>query len=370
MAGYERNTPPFRAEHIGSLLRPPELIAAHHDVAAGTLSADAFRAVLEKCIREVVLLQENTGLESVTDGEFRRGSYFAHFIDALDGMTDEVSLFAFHDDAGKKYEFRAPHVVGKLQRKRGISTEEFQFLKNVTQKTPKVTMPSPSTMHFLRGRKGVDTTAYPDEDRMFDDLVRIYREELADLARLGARYIQIDEVPLAMLCDPAIAETVRQRGEDPVRLVRKYFAMLDGVVKDRPKGMTIGLHLCRGNYKAKWLAAGGYDAIAERLFGGVDVDAYFLEYDSPRAGDFTPLKYLSPHKIAVLGLISSKSPEMESIDHLKRRVDEASRFVPLERLAISPQCGFATSVGSKPMSLDEQIRKIELIVNASRQIWR
>ena len=216
----------------------------------------------------------------------------------------------------------------------------------------------------------MDPAAYPDEDRLFEDLVRIYREEIAELAALGARYIQMDEVPLAMLCDPNISKAVEEREENPDRLGKKYFEMLEGILKDRPQGLTVGLHLCRGNYKAKWLAAGGYGTIAERLFGGLDVDAYFLEYDTPRAGDFGPLKYLAPNKIAVLGLISSKSPEMETVDQLKRRIEEASRFVPLERLAISPQCGFATSVGSKPMAPDDQIRKLELIVNVARQIWQ
>jgi 5-methyltetrahydropteroyltriglutamate--homocysteine methyltransferase len=369
MTGNAKSAPPFRAEHIGSLLRPPALLQAHRDFAGGKILAGDFRSVQDTCIREVVRLQEGIGLESITDGEFRRGSYFSHFIEALEGMTDKEALFSFHDAAGKEYEFRAPHVSGKLQRKRGISTGEFQFLKGITRQIPKVTMPSPSTMHFFRGRKGVDSVAYPDEEKLFEDLVRIYREEMVELARLGARYIQIDEVPLAMLCDPNICKAVRDRGEDPERLGEKYFAILDAVLKDRPKELTIGMHLCRGNYKAKWLAEGGYGAIAERLFGGVDVDAFFLEYDTPRAGDFAPLKYLSSNKVAVLGLISSKTPEMETLDSLKRRVDEARRFVPLERLAISPQCGFATSVGSKPMTLADQIRKLKLVVNAARQIW-
>lgn len=369
MPGDAKSSPPFRAEHIGSLLRPPELLQAHRDFTAGKISAEDVRAVQDQCIRDVVRLQEQAGLESITDGEFRRGSYFGHFIDALEGMTDKEALFTFHDAAGKQYQFRAPHVAGKLQRKRGISTEEFRFLKGVTSKTPKTTMPSPSTMHFFRGRQGVERTAYPDEEQLFDDLIRIYRGELADLSKLGASYLQMDEVPLAMLCDPHIRQAVRDRGEDPERLGEKYFHMLDAVLEGRPKGLTIGVHLCRGNYKAKWLAEGGYGAIAERLFGGVDVEAFFLEYDTPRAGDFAPLRHLTSNRVAVLGLVSSKTPELEPLDLLQRRVEEASRFVPLERLAISPQCGFATSVGSKPMSLDQQIRKLELVVNAARQIW-
>ncbi|MBI2820412.1 MAG: 5-methyltetrahydropteroyltriglutamate--homocysteine S-methyltransferase [Acidobacteria bacterium] len=369
MTNNERSAPPFRAEHIGSLLRPPELIRAHHDFAAGKLSPEDFRSLQDNCIREVVKLQEDAGLKSITDGEFRRGSYFSHFIEALEGMEAKPALFSFRDATGKEFEFGAPHVAGKLQRKRGISTGEFEFLRGVTRQTPKITMPSPSTMHFYRGRMGVAAAAYPDEDALFEDLVQIYREELAELVKIGAQYIQFVEVPLAMLCDPNIRKAVQGRGEDPDRLGRKYIEMLNAVLRNRPAGLIVGLHLCRGNYKARWLAEGGYGAIADQLFGGVDVDAFFLEYDTPRAGDFAPLRSLNSSTIAVLGLISSKTPEMEPMDLLKRRVAEASQFVPMERLAISPQCGFATSVGSKPMTRDDQIRKLELIVNAAREIW-
>jgi 5-methyltetrahydropteroyltriglutamate--homocysteine methyltransferase len=211
--------------------------------------------------------------------------------------------------------------------------------------------------------------AYPDEEKLFEDLASIYREEIADLVSRGARYIQIDEVPLAMLCDPAIRQLVRDRGEDPEYLEKSYFTMLDRILDGRPAELTVGLHLCRGNYKAKWLSGGGYEFIAERLLGELDVDAFFLEYDTPRAGDFAPLRYLSSNKVAVLGLMSSKLSEMETAENLKRRVDDATRFVPLDRLAISPQCGFATSVGSRPMEAPDQFRKLELLVKTARQIW-
>lgn len=370
MAGEVRTTPPFRAEHIGSLLRPAELIQAHGDCASGKISASDFRSVQDQCIGEVVRLQEEIGLESITDGEFRRGSYFSHFIESLEGMTDREALFVFHNASGETFEFRAPHVSGKLRRRRGISTEEFRFLAGVTQKTPKLTMPSPSTLHFFRGRKGVDELAYPEEEEFFEDLVRIYREELAQLRDLGARYIQVDEVPLAMLCDPNIREAVRTRREDPEWLLEKYIHLLNRILQGKPQDLTVGLHLCRGNYKAKWLSEGGYLPVAERLFSEVIVDAFFLEYDTPRAGDFGPLQYLPSDKMVVLGLISSKTPALEPVEVLQKRVDEACRYVPLERLAISPQCGFATSVGSRPMTPEDQIRKLELVVNAARQIWR
>ena len=288
---------PFRAEHIGSLLRPRELIQAHRDFASREISTKAFREAQDQCIRDVVRLQEEVGLESITDGEFRRGSYFSHFIDAITGMTDKESLFIFRDASGAKFPFNAPHVAGKLLRERGISTEEFQFLQSVTRRTPKVTMPSPSTMHFYRGHQGVNRTAYPDEEEFFADLVRIYREELADLARLGASYLQIDEVPLAMLCDREVREKVKERGEDPERLTSKYIDMVNAVLQGKPVGLTVGMHLCRGNYKAKWLSEGGYDAVAEDLFNNVQVDAFFLEYDTPRAGGFEPLRHLPANKV-------------------------------------------------------------------------
>ena len=369
MTNDAKHDPPFRAEHIGSLLRPPELIQGHRDFTSGKISADEFHVVQDQCIRDAVRMQEEAGLQSITDGEFRRASYFNHFIKALDGMVEKHSLFTFSDSSGKRFEWGAPHVSGKLRRRSGISTGDFLFLKGVTKQTPKVTMPSPSTMHFFRGRQGVDPAAYPDEEEFFEDLVGIYRDELADLARLGSRYVQIDEVPLAMLCDPNVRTSVTDRGENPGQLEEKYFTLINAILKDRPAGLTVGLHLCRGNYKAKWLASGGYDAIADRLFNSVDVDAYFLEYDTPRAGDFAPLKYLPSNKVVVLGIMSSKRPELESSDALKKRVDDASRFVPLERLAISPQCGFATSVGSVPMTKEDQIKKLVRLVTTAREIW-
>ena len=364
-----RINPPFRADHIGSLLRPRELIEAFHSFHSGQRSGEAFREVQDRSIRDVVRFQEEIGLQSITDGEFRRASYFSHFIEAVTGMTDKESHFTFTDQSGKQYPYRGPHTVGKLRRERGISTEEFRFLKATTKRTPKLTMPSPSTMHFWRGTEGVERTAYAEEDEFFQDLVRIYREELADLYALGSTYIQMDEVPLAMLCDPHICEAVRNRGEDPERLQRKYIEITNAVLEGRPQHVMVGMHLCRGNYKARWLAAGGYEAIADQLFNQVRVDAYFLEYDTPRAGDFAPLQSLPPNKAVVLGLMTTKKPELESLDFLKRRVDEASRYVPLERLAISPQCGFATSVGSVPMTPEAQRSKLQRIVEAAREIW-
>jgi 5-methyltetrahydropteroyltriglutamate--homocysteine methyltransferase len=361
--------PRFRAEHVGSLLRPRKLTQAFRAFHAGVLPADRYRDVQDGCIRDAVALQERVGLQVVTDGEFRRGSYWGHFVDALEGMATKPALFDFHDETGAVQPFIAPHVAGKLRRKHGISTAEFAFLKAATSATPKVTLPSPPTMHFWRGEAGIEPGAYDDAEALFADLARIFQDELADLARLGCTYVQIDEVPLAMLCDPAVRAVVALRGEDPADLVDLYIQAINDAVAARPAGMTIGLHMCRGNFKGKWLAEGGYDEIAERAFAELAVDLFFLEYDSPRAGDFAPLRFVPESKAVVLGLVCSKTPHLEDPDALRRRIDEAARFVPLERLAISPQCGFASAVSGNPLSEDNQIRKLALVVEVARSVW-
>ena len=360
--------PPFHADHVGSLLRPPELTSAYRSLIEGELSIEGFSDVTNRAIREVVSLQEQAGLESITDGEFRRASYWSHFVDAIEGMTVREALFLFKDDHGT-LQFTAPDTIAKLQRSRPISVGEFSFLKSVTRRTPKITMPSPATMHFWLGRAGVDRNAYPDEDLFFEDLAQIYREEIRDLVAAGARYLQIDDVPLAMLCDSEVRKSVRQRGEDPERLIEKYIELTNAALDSTPTELTVAMHLCRGNYKGRWLAEGGYAYIAERLFNEVKVDGYFLEYDTVRAGDFAPLSFLPARKIVVLGLISTKTAELESADGLKRRVNEASRYVPLERLAMSPQCGFASTVGGNPLSIDDEKRKLDLLVRTAALIW-
>lgn len=360
--------PPFHADHVGSLLRPAELTAAHRHLGEGKLSPKEFSTVRERAIREVVELQEQAGLESITDGEFRRASYWSHFVDAIEGMTVRQAPFVFRDDRDKQ-QFTAPHTTAKLRRTRPISVEEFSFLKSVTRQTPKITMPSSATMHFWLGRAGVDPSAYPDEDEFFADLAGIYREEIRDLAAAGARYIQIDDVPLAMLCDPNVRESVRRRGEEPGRLIDKYIQLTNAALQTAPAHVTVAMHLCRGNYKGKWLSEGGYEYIAEWLFNEVAVDAYFLEYDSPRAGDFAPLSLVPARKVVVLGLISTKTPLLESANDLERRVSDASHFIPLERLALSPQCGFASTVGGNPLDVEDQKRKLDLLVRAAARIW-
>lgn len=369
MASQGSGAPPYRAEHVGSLLRPPELTHAFRAYRQGEIAAERFRQIQDRAIAEVVKLQEDVGLEVVTDGEFRRGSYWSHFVDAVEGLGVKQSLFKFRDDEGNEQDFTAPHVEAKVRRTRGISTEEFAYLDSVTSRTPKITMPSPPTMHFYRGREGIDDGVYADLGELFTDLAAVYRQEIAALAELGARYIQIDEVPLAMLCDADVRERLRARGEDPEALVTTYIDALNWALEDRPQGVTAGMHLCRGNFKGKYLAEGGYESVAERMFNEIAVDVFFLEYDTARAGDFAPLRHVPNPKKVILGLVSSKRPELESADELERRIDQASAFVPLERLGLSPQCGFASTVAGNPVSVEDEANKLRLIVDTARRIW-
>lgn len=362
-------TPPFRADHVGSLLRPAELRQAFRQFSGGALSAQAFRAVQDRAIRDVVKLQEEVGLRSITDGEFRRASYWAHFVEAVDGLTVKTAVHKFRDEQGDGQTFLAPHVDGKVKYNGSISGAEFDFLKSVTSQTPKLTLPSPPTMHFWCGRHAIDPRAYQDVEVFFEDLAQVYRTEIADLVTRCVRYLQIDEVPLAMLCDPNVREAIAASGDQPARLVDSYIKLINNALAGRPTDMTLAMHLCRGNFKGKWLSEGGYDYVAERLFNEINVDAFFLEYDTPRAGDFMPLKAVPAHKMVVLGLISTKTAELESIDTLRRRIDEASRYVPLERLAISPQCGFASAVSGNPLTTQNQMNKLLLVVEVAQLVW-
>jgi 5-methyltetrahydropteroyltriglutamate--homocysteine methyltransferase len=361
--------PPFRAEHIGSLLRPPELKAAWSRHRDGALDAAGYEAALGEAIARAVKQQEDVGLQPITDGEFGRSSWFGFFFERMEGFRLEPSAFTFRDREGATYEWVTCFAAGRMRRPGGITTAEYQRLRALTGRAAKVTMPSPTAFHFFRFQAPADPAAYPDPDTYWDDLVAVYRAELADLAALGARYVQLDEVPLAMLCDPSIREQVKAAGGDPVRLVSLYIAALRRVLADRPDGMTVGLHLCRGNFRSRWMAAGGYEPVAEPLFNQAPVDAYFLEYDSPRAGDFSPLRLVPADKHVVLGLVSTKTARLEGADMLRRRIDQASRHVPLERLALSPQCGFASVAGGNALGEPEQWAKLRLVVDVARSVW-
>jgi len=362
-------TLPFRAEHVGSLLRPDELKAAFRDAARGQIDAGKFSEIQDRAIREAIAMQEAVGLSSITDGEFRRGSWFYGFVQAVDGLTTKDAIFDFHDAGGGRATFQAPYVEAKIKRTRGITTDEFAFVRAATSRTPKVTMPTPSCVHFFRGNDSVNRTAYRHLEDFWNDLFAVYREEIAALAAIGCTYVQLDEVAIAMLCDPKIRAAVSAAGLDPAQLLATYISAINLSVAARPPGMTIGLHLCKGNYKGHWMAEGGYDAVSEQLFGETDVDAFFLEYESERAGGFEPLRHVPKDKKVILGLISSKRPELEPLDALRRRVDQASRYIALDQLGVSPQCGFASSVGGNPLSLDDERRKLARVVELADAVW-
>ncbi len=359
----------FRADHVGSLLRPQELKDAFREFHFGKIDDAKFMEIQNRCIRDAVKLQEDVGLRSITDGEFRRGSWFFGFVQAVDGLTTRDSIFSFHDATGGNAAFQTAYVEHRLKRTRGITTHEFGFLRGMTRETPKVTMPAPSLVHFFRLDRAVDSSVYPDRQQFWSDLITVYREELQALAALGCRSVQLDEVPIAMLCDPKIRDAVKAAGADPEQLLGTYIDAINRIVDGRPAGMTIALHLCKGNYKGQWMAEGGYDAISERLFNDAAVDAFFLEFDTARAGGFEPLRHLPRTKNVVLGLISSKVAQLEPLDDLRRRVEEAGRCVSLDQVGVSPQCGFASSVGGNPLSIEDERRKLARVVELAHAIW-
>ena len=361
--------PPFRAEHIGSLLRPSSVKDAAKAYRNGDISKDAYLGSLDREIARAVKLQESVGLQSITDGEFSRSSWFGFFFERLEGFALRPSLFRFHDERGHDYEWQTCYASGKMRREQSICVEDFERLQRLTRETPKANMPSPSAFHFFRGDQCRDETVYPDIEVWWNDLVQIYQAEIRALSEAGCHYLQLDEVPLAMLCDRDVRQQIADSGRDPDDLTRRYVATIDKVLEARSPDMTVGMHLCRGNFRSRWMAQGGYDPVAETLFSDLNVDAFFLEYDSPRAGDFSPLRFVAEDKIVVLGLITSKSAELEDKDALKRRIDQATNYVPLERLAISPQCGFASVAGGNALSEDEQMRKLALVVDVAQEVW-
>ncbi|MBM3557852.1 MAG: 5-methyltetrahydropteroyltriglutamate--homocysteine S-methyltransferase [Alphaproteobacteria bacterium] len=361
--------PPFRADHVGSLLRPEKLRRAHRDFAAGRLDEAGLILVQDQAIREAIRMQDRAGLPVVTDGEFRRGSYWGRFVERCGGLAVRPARFAFRDDHGHATDFTAPHVVGQVARTQPLALDEFLFLSCATKLTAKLTLPAPSTFHFWRGSQYAEAGTYADPEAFFADLAAIYRAEITDLQAAGCRYLQLDEVALAQLCDPDIRDRVRADGLDPGALVGLYVRAIEAAIEGRSDDLVVGLHLCRGNHKGHYLASGGYDEVAERLFAIRGVHHFLLEYDTPRAGDFAPLRFLPRDKGAVLGLVSSKSPALETLDELRRRIDAAARHAPLERLGLSPQCGFASSAGGNPLTEADQKAKLVLVVETARAVW-
>jgi len=361
--------PPFRADHIGSLLRPRALRDAFRQHAAGKLNERAFRAAQDDAIRDVLKLQEDCGLQVATDGEFRRISYWEKFVRLTRGLMVKDAVFKFHDGHGHERDFTAPYAASKVSRSEPITLDEYAFASKLTKATQKITMPAPSTMHFYRFNDWADRKAYADPRAFFADLGRVYQGEIADLHKAGCRYVQLDEVALAMLCDPALQGKVRAAGGNPDELVDLYVDAINEAVKGKPEDMVVGVHMCRGNYKGMYLSEGGYTSIAERLFNRANVNHFLLEFDTPRAGDFAPLSMVPKSKGVVLGLVSSKIPALESLDLLQKRVEQASRHVDAAQLAISPQCGFASTMGGNPVTEADERAKLGLCVEAAIAIW-
>jgi len=366
-----RSTPPFRADHVGSFLRPPELLEARQRFKDGAIDRGALRAAEDRAIRDIVRMQEDLGLEGITDGEFRRTYFHIDFLEQLEGIETRGGLTAHFHSAKGEVDFAPPvlYVTGKVRHVKPIQVADFEFLKSITKRTPKVTIPSPTMLHFRGGREAISREAYPDLEPFFADVAECYRDELNALARAGCRYVQLDDTNLAYLCDPKMREGARARGDDPDELPQRYARLINAAIAQRPSGMTICTHLCRGNFKSAWVAEGGYEPVAEALFNELAVDGYFLEYDDARSGDFSPLRFVPKGKTVVLGLVTTKVGQLESKTDLRRRIDEASRIVPLEQLCLSPQCGFSSTVHGNEIARESQAAKLRLIVEVAGEVW-
>lgn len=363
--------PPFRADHVGSLLRTQAVKENRLKWKKGEISAQELRAIEDAAILETVKKLESTGMKSITDGEFRRDYFHLDFLKELEGVSVTGGIEANPNAKVAEDGFKPPvlSVTGKLKHVKDIQVEDFKYLQSIVTQTPKVTIPSPTMIHFRGGRKSIDIHSYPDMDEFFHDLAAAYREEIDHLYQAGLRYLQLDDTNLAYLCDPKMRAAAAERGEDPNLLPKTYAALINSVIDNRPADLTIGIHLCRGNYRSTWFAEGGYEPVAEILFNEINVDAYFLEYDDERSGDFAPLRFVPAHKNVVLGIVSSKQKELENIDDLCRRIDEAAQYMPLENLCVSPQCGFSSTHHGNDMTHDDQWRKIELVVNTAIKVW-
>jgi 5-methyltetrahydropteroyltriglutamate--homocysteine methyltransferase len=367
--------PPFRAEHIGSFFRPPALLQARAEHAAGRLSDAELRRAENAAIRDFVALQESLGFQVVTDGEFRRSTYTANFTTSgLTGiLSEEVAdaQWSYTNASGHKDRPRLPRVHGRIRWHNSPNADDFSFLREVTRETPKITLPGPCYIHFRAGRARISQDVYPDLTDFWSDLVAAYAVELQKLSAVGCRYVQLDETSIAKLGDAKMRDTLAARGDQWDKLLDQYIDVINAVVARAPAGMRVGMHLCRGNYLGHWQAAGGYDAVAEKLFRRLSIDFFFLEYDSERAGSFAPLRMLPEHKVVVLGLVSTKIAALEREDFLRARIDDCARYVDRERLAISPQCGFSSSEGGNTvMSTEQGIAKLRRVVEIAEDVWR
>jgi 5-methyltetrahydropteroyltriglutamate--homocysteine methyltransferase len=368
---------PFRTDQVGSLLRPPALKAAREQHAKGEIGKAALAAIEDRLIREAVKRQEAVGLQAITDGDFRRQSWSGDFLTAIEGVVQRAAPNAPTPETVpvgqvvRNWQPPTPQVTGKLGwPKGGIQRRSFEFLRSLTARTPKVTIPSLSMLHFRGGRAGVDSVAYPQMEQFFADAIAVYRAEIMDLAAAGCRYVQLDDTNLAYLCDARLRERVRALGEDPDQLPHLYARLINGAIKDRPADMKITVHLCRGNSLSRGHAEGGYEPVAEAMFNEVKVDGFFLEYDDSRSGDFAPLRFVPKGKLRiVLGLVTSKFGALEPKDQIKRRIEEAGKYMPVEQMCLSPQCGFASHTGGNLLSEDEQYAKLGHVVTLAQEIW-
>jgi len=371
----QRTSPPFRADHVGSLLRPPELLEARDAHAAGKLDDAGLEQAEDAAIGDVVRMQEEAGLRSVTDGEFRRASWHMDFIYSIDGISKAPGNMSvqFHNAEGDiEFTPAALHIDGKLGVSQTIFAEAFEYLRSVASdaQTPKLTIPSPSMVHYRGGRAAVDESVYPDMDGFWDDLTSAYAEQVRRLGELGCRYLQFDDTSLAYLNDPKQREMIAsQGGGDVEHLHESYISHINEALAQRPEGMAVTTHMCRGNFRSSWVAEGGYDFVAEALFGQLEVDGFFMEWDDARSGGFEPLRYVPKGKTVVLGLVTTKTGELESKDELKRRIEEASQYVDVDQLCLSPQCGFSSTVEGNALSREQQAAKLALVVETAQEVW-
>jgi len=363
--------PPYRADHVGSLLRPQSVLQARDDAAAGRITAEELRAIEDDAIRDVVKMQEEVGLHAATDGEFRRGSWHMDFIYQLGGVgkSDETLRIEMRNENEEIAFETAALKIGKLGLPKTIFADDFTFLKDTTTLTPKLTVPSPSMVHYRGGPAAIDHSVYPTIDEFWDDLSAAYAKQVAGLAELGCTYLQFDDTSLAYLNDPAERAKLTARGDDAEHQHLRYIKQINAALVGRPPSMRVTTHMCRGNFRSSWAAEGSYDFVAEALFTELAVDGFFLEFDDARSGGFEPLRFVPKGKVVVLGLVTSKRPQLESKDDLRRRIDEAAKFVPLDQLCLSPQCGFSSTVEGNVLTYDDEVAKLRLIVEVANDVW-
>ena len=369
----QRTTPPFRADHVGSFLRPKDLLDAREAFfVKKSITAEQLRAVEDKAITEIVKFQQDVGLQSITDGEFRRTYFHIDFLEQLGGVKTDIPVTVKRADGTEELAPPVIRVIDKVRHVKDIQRADFEYLKSqiAAGMTPKVTIPSPTMLHFRGGRAGISREAYPELDPAFyDDVAKAYGDELQSLFDAGCRYVQMDDTNLAYLCDEKMREAARQRGDDPNELPHRYAQFINKVVAHKPAGMTLAMHLCRGNFKSTHAAAGNYEPVAEALLSEMKLDAFFLEYDDDRSGDFRPLRFLGKDKTVVLGLVTTKFGQLEKKDDLKRRIDEAAKYAPLDQLALSPQCGFSSTAHGNNIAVEDQRSKLRLVVETAAEVW-